>query len=669
MGRMNEYPRVRNGWVIPVLAMLAACGGDDPVDPGPPADPVADVAATATGPASVPVGADATFEATATNGGPDAAAGVVLTATLPDGATATAISGGGSQSGSMVSWSIGSLADGASATRTLTIAPDEAGTISVVATASADTDDPDASNNDGSSTSAVAETMAIVSADVVATISQPDPALPGDEVTWTLTIRNDGPSDAEDIVAQLEVEGVTSALTASDGGTVDAGVVTWPAIATLADGASMEFTVTATTPLVSPMSATVSASAASNDASPGNNDGSSGDATSLVVVTFDAVRTLNGEAGGDQFGWLMDVVGDVDGDGIDDVIIGAPGNDAGGTDAGRAYIYSAATGTLIHTFTGSAGERMGTGVDGAGDVNDDGVPDAIIGGPAPAGGTGRMVVISGADGSVLLDIAGEADGDGFGRSVSRLGDVNGDGHDDVVVGATFRGRVYVIDGDTGATLATRDGPAFYGAAVGEIGDLNADGIPDFAVGSSQAAGGGRVHALSGVDASELFSVGPSTGGASLGDFWVNTPGDLNGDGLNDIFASDIIHGGQAGRAYVFSGADGSLLVEATGEAGGDQFGIGRGIPDVNGDGVGDLFVAGWQNDEGAGGAGKAYVVSGADGATLRSFASTTAGENLGFDAIGIEDVTGDGIPDYLVSGGISPSTPGRVYVIAGVALD
>ena len=145
-------------------------------------------------------------------------------------------------------------------------------------------------------------------------------------------------------------------------------------------------------------------------------------------------------------------------DGFDDLIVGAHLNDAGGFNAGRAYVYSGQSGVLLYTFTGEAAEDFfGLSVSGAGDVNNDGFDDLIVGAPRnDAGGfdAGRAYIYSGQSGVLLYTFTGEASGGNFGQAVSGAGDVNNDGFNDLLVGAHrifvagggFPGRAYVYLG-------------------------------------------------------------------------------------------------------------------------------------------------------------------------------------------------------------------------------
>ncbi|MCP4245630.1 MAG: hypothetical protein GY778_01140, partial [bacterium] len=179
-------------------------------------------------------------------------------------------------------------------------------------------------------------------------------------------------------------------------------------------------------------------------------------------VDTTADLTFTGEAAGDYFGFSVGTAGDVNGDGFDDLIVGAYLNDAGGMDAGQAHVFYGgpdADTTADLFFTGeAAGDNFGVSVGTAGDVNRDGFPDLIVGAWGNAAGgvaAGRAYVFYGglgADTTADLTITGEAPVDRFGRSAGAAGDVNGDGFDDLIVGAynndaggAEAGRAYLYD--------------------------------------------------------------------------------------------------------------------------------------------------------------------------------------------------------------------------------
>jgi hypothetical protein len=168
---------------------------------------------------------------------------------------------------------------------------------------------------------------------------------------------------------------------------------------------------------------------------------------------------------------------------------------------------TASTFAVQKTFPGAAaGDHFGVCVDVTGDLNGDGVPD-IVAGSNPASGPGYARAFSGANGSQLLSIAGTLAGTGFASSVAGVGDVNGDGRADIAVGEPLSdtegldaGSLRVYSGASGAELHHVVGPApgaRLGTAVAFAGDLNGDLLADFATGApGDAAGAGKVYVLS-----------------------------------------------------------------------------------------------------------------------------------------------------------------------------
>jgi hypothetical protein len=501
--------------------------------------------------------------------------------------------------------------------------------------------------------------------DVAASLAAPGAVLPGASFDYEVAVSATG-GTAQAVEAALTLPAGVSVVAISGGGTETAGVVTWPQVASLAAGSSISETVTVTAPVLGLLDARLEASTSSSDGNAANDVDAA-----RTVLGFEALVTLRGEAVGDGFGFVADELGDLTGDGLPEFIVGAPGNDAAGTDAGRAYVYSAMDSAPLFTVSGqAAGEFMGWSVAGAGDVDDDGTGDFAVGGPSL--GAGIVRVYSGADGSLLLDLDGPSAGSQFGRVHTGIGDVDGDGHGDLLVGAEGLGQAIVVSGATGATLRTHisAGIANYGFGVGALGDVSADGVPDYAIGGGVGPTG-RVDARSGADGTVLYSVTASGTSVQLGFIWIDSVGDVDADGTPDFFVADINDSSNRGRGHLVSGSDGSTIRTFQGAQGAEFFGIARhGGHDADGDGVPDLFIAGYHNSEGAANGGKGYVYSGAGGDLLRTMTSTVANETLGYDAAQLADVNGDGLVDYLLSGDIETGSSfrGVVYVIAGTPL-
>lgn len=220
-------------------------------------------------------------------------------------------------------------------------------------------------------------------------------------------------------------------------------------------------------------------------------------ASGNIIYQFD------GSNYADYMGWSIDDAGDVNGDGVTDLLVGALGFDAGGVyGAGAAWVFSGATGSPLHYFPGSQGYTgFGVSCAGIGDVNRDGFADVLVGASGvsanPLSITGGVFVYSGATGTELLSLVGEGDLDRFGDSVCGMEDLDDDGVPEFVVGAPgwglAEGTAYIYSGATGAGLFRIDGTEAFarlGSCVANVGDIDGDGIPNLAIGAPSADPGG-----------------------------------------------------------------------------------------------------------------------------------------------------------------------------------
>jgi len=386
----------------------------------------------------------------------------------------------------------------------------------------------------------------------------------------------------------------------------------------------------------------------------------------------------DGAAPNHYFGRVVAGIGDVNNDGIPDVAIGAPeapsttGTIAG---AGRVQIYTGPNGAPLLLFGGLsgqvAGDNFGSAIAGWVDVNGNGVREIVVGiRKSDAGGTdsGQVKIIE-ATGLTVLTLNGAAAFDEFGAAVAVLGDFNGDGKPEFAVGAPLHdpaapdsGRVTVYSGATGAVFLTPAMTPFVvngslaaaqlGFAIAAAGDVNDDGTPDLAVGAPFDSppgvfltNHGSVRVISGTDASVLWTAYGSADHYQFGKA-VTGIGDTNGDGHDDVLAGGPHPGfGIPGQALVLSGATGTPLLTVNGTAGSDLFGASvAGLDDVDGDGSPDFAVGAPQvSNQGA-----VTVFSGSSGKVLTRSRGESSGAKFGTALAPAGDFDGDGNGDLLV---------------------
>ncbi len=401
------------------------------------------------------------------------------------------------------------------------------------------------------------------------------------------------------------------------------------------------------------------------------------------------IAVVHGASAGDQLGRSVAAAFDVDGDGMDDVIAGAWNDSTVALFAGAAHVLSG-SGSPLHTFHGeSAFDLFGAAVAGVGDVDHDGFADVAVGAPqddAGAADNGSVFVFSGKDGHALYVFSGDGASDQYGASVAAAGDVDNDGFVDVVAGAigdddtaSNAGMVRVRSGADGSSLRTWYGGAqddAFGAAVAGGGDVDGDGRDDVVVGAplsdQNGPDCGEVDVFSGASGALLRQ----SFGAFAADFLGTSVAgglDLDGDAAAD-FAAGVPGADQAalnaGAATLYRGSDGGVVATAQGISTYDRFGYSlAAFGDLDGDQRDDLVIGARFADLPAFDSGSVRVVSGQTGATLASFGGQAALDEFGYSVAGAGDVNGDDVPDFVVGAwledGVGGADAGSARIFTG----
>jgi len=382
-----------------------------------------------------------------------------------------------------------------------------------------------------------------------------------------------------------------------------------------------------------------------------------------------------GQGNGDDFGYNVSGGYDVNNDGYDDLVVGARQYTI--KEKGMVIVYSGSDGKILYQWTGqNKKDYFGSCVCLVKDLNKDNHDDILIGAWGYDNQSGRVYAYSGLDGAVLHIWDGPSQKSRFGDCLCYGGDIDKDGQPDVVIGAYIfnnsQGIVYAYSGATNNVIYTWDGESAmdkFGDTISGGWDINGDGYDDVIIGANQYSGNGqfcgKVYVYSGKDGSMLHSwIGRKTHAF----FGIGVSGmtDVDSDGCDEVFIGADYHGyppgspSGKGEVYLFSGYNGDLIFWGDGENAGDFYGHCVGCArDINCDGACELFVGARDfNKSGIGNCGKVYLYRSRE-QELCSWPggiSTTTGGKVEY-TLNAGKVNAN--RQYIILGSMSGTSPGK----------
>ena len=421
-------------------------------------------------------------------------------------------------------------------------------------------------------------------------------------------------------------------------------------------------------------------------------------ADAVYPVTIDPLSTtpaamLEVDQASASFGGSVASAGDVNGDGYSDVIIGAYKYDSPDTDEGKVFVFHGSASGISFTAAATmesnqAGAFMGRSVASAGDVNNDGFSDVIVGADSYdniENNEGVVFVFHGSASGINTTPAAMVESNQalafMGSTIACAGDVNADGYSDIIVGAigytnveSTEGAAYIYHGSSSGIIITvavileRD-QAFsrMGGSVASAGDVNGDGYSDVIVGAplydnlETDEGVAFVYHGSGTGVSNVpvAILERNQVSAAFG-YSVASAGDVNGDGYSDVIVGAVQYTNvenMEGAAFIFHGSAAGVNTTAASivESNQPSAFMGKFVAcagDVNGDGYSDVIVGAWAYDSGQADEGAAFVylgsASGINTSATAIFEGNQDGASMGNCVAGAGDINGDGYSDIIV---------------------